>query len=86
MPAPKIALADLIALAHSDTHPDANDTVELVAERLQNQIFESIYILPCTRDLAPPWSRRTLLLFRLDGLRSLSVNCLAESEKDWMST
>lgn len=54
LPSPKIAFADLIALAHADPHPEADDTVELVAERLMDQAFDSIYILPCTRDLAPP--------------------------------
>lgn len=54
MPSPKIALADLIALAHSDPDPNANDALELVAERLLDQTFESMFILPCTRDLGPP--------------------------------
>ncbi|MBK1835839.1 ParA family protein [Azospirillum sp. YIM B02556] len=54
LPVPKVSFADLIALAHTDPHPSAENTVELVSERLVDQVFHSIFILPCTRDLAPP--------------------------------
>ena len=48
LPSPGIAFADLIALAHTDPHPAADETVDLVAERLTDQVFESIFLLPCT--------------------------------------
>jgi MinD-like ATPase involved in chromosome partitioning or flagellar assembly len=54
MPTPRVAFADLLALAHVDPDPGAEKTVDLVVERLADQNIDGITILPCTRDLGLP--------------------------------
>lgn len=49
---PRVGLEDLIALAHSDTSSDRENTVKFVADRLSDHSFEnSLVILPLRRDL-----------------------------------
>lgn len=54
MPAPRVAFADLLALAHTDPDPEAKTTINLVAERLADQDVDGITVFPCTRDLGLP--------------------------------
>lgn len=49
LPSPPVSFADLIALAHGDPSPEATDSVQLVADRLQSALIDDIYILPSFR-------------------------------------
>ncbi|MGI2904821.1 ParA family protein [Tolypothrix sp. VBCCA 56010] len=49
LPSPPVSFADLLALAHGDPSPEAIDSVQLVAERLQSALIDNIYILPSFR-------------------------------------
>ncbi|MEH2052024.1 KGGVGR-motif variant AAA ATPase [Nostoc sp.] len=49
LPSPPVSFADLIALAHGDSSPEATDSVQLVADRLQSALIDDIYILPSFR-------------------------------------
>lgn len=52
LPSPPVSFADLLALAHGDPSPEANNTVQLVADRLQSALIDNIYILPSFRSTA----------------------------------
>ncbi len=54
MPSPRVAFADLLSLAHADPDASASGAVALVAERLEDQYVDGIYVLPCTRNLDLP--------------------------------
>lgn len=54
MPSPRVSFADALALAHSSQDVEANDAIDLVVERLSDQIVDGITVLPCTRDLGLP--------------------------------
>ncbi len=49
LPSPPVSFADLLALAHGDQSPSANNTVQLVADRLQSALIDDIYVLPSFR-------------------------------------
>lgn len=49
LPNPDICFADLLALAHGDPSPEAESTVQLVADRLQSSLIDGIYVLPSFR-------------------------------------
>ena len=49
LPSPPVAFADLIALIHGDPDPEATDSIQLVAEKLQNALLDNIYVLPAFR-------------------------------------
>ncbi|MBW4491778.1 MAG: AAA family ATPase [Oscillatoria princeps RMCB-10] len=49
LPSPPVCVADLIALAHGDPSPEANNAVQLVADRLQSALIDGIYVLPSFR-------------------------------------
>lgn len=54
MPSPRVSFADALALAHSSPDPQANEAIDLVVERLSDQIVDGLTVLPCTRDLDLP--------------------------------
>ncbi|WP_188054767.1 KGGVGR-motif variant AAA ATPase [Sphingosinithalassobacter sp. CS137] len=66
MPSPRIAFADLLAIAFTSSEIDADDAIETVAGRLADQEIDGLVVLPCTRDL---------------GLPSVSPEALTLSEK-----
>ncbi|MBW4616906.1 MAG: AAA family ATPase [Desmonostoc vinosum HA7617-LM4] len=49
LPSPPVSFADLLALAHGDPSPEANNTVQLVADRLQSALIDDIFVLPSFR-------------------------------------
>lgn len=49
LPAPPISFSDLLALAHGDPSSKAEDTIQLVADRLQGALVDGIYLLPSFR-------------------------------------
>lgn len=50
--APKVSLEDVIALAHSEDHPDAPETIAFAAERLRDHAIPgNLIVLPLRRDL-----------------------------------
>lgn len=49
LPSPPVSFADLIALVHGDPDPEAIDSIQLVADRLQSAFIDDIYILPAFR-------------------------------------
>ena len=49
LPSPPICFADFIALIHGDPSPDAEQTIELATQKLQNALVDGIYILPSFR-------------------------------------
>ena len=49
LPNPDICFADLLALAHGDPSPEAESTIQLVADRLQSSLIDGIYVLPSFR-------------------------------------
>ncbi|NEP25066.1 AAA family ATPase [Moorena sp. SIO3I6] len=49
LPSPPICFADFIALIHGDPSPDAEPTIELATQKLQNALVDGIYILPSFR-------------------------------------
>ncbi|NEO49168.1 MAG: AAA family ATPase [Moorea sp. SIO4A3] len=49
LPYPPICFADIIALIHGDPSPDAEPTIELATQKLQNALVDGIYILPSFR-------------------------------------
>lgn len=51
LPDPPVSFADLLALAHSDTSPNAEKAVTLVADRLQSTLIDGIHILPSFRNV-----------------------------------
>ncbi|MBD2503209.1 KGGVGR-motif variant AAA ATPase [Anabaena azotica] len=51
LPSPPVAFADLIALVHGDPDPEATDSIQLVANRLQSAFIDNIYILPAFRSI-----------------------------------
>ncbi|MDF5723367.1 MAG: AAA family ATPase [Rhizonema sp. PD37] len=52
LPFPPVSFADLLALAHGDPSPGANNTIQLVADRLQGALIDDIYVLPSFRSTA----------------------------------
>ncbi|QCI98843.1 ParA family protein [Agrobacterium larrymoorei] len=54
MPNPRIAFADLLAIASTSLEIEANDAIEIVASRLADQDIDGLTVLPCTRDLGLP--------------------------------
>ncbi|WP_370008281.1 KGGVGR-motif variant AAA ATPase [Sinorhizobium fredii] len=63
MPKPRIAFADLLAIAATSSEIEANDAIETVAGRLADQEIDGLIVLPCTRDLGlPSVSPETLTL------------------------
>ncbi|AOY79742.1 AAA family ATPase [Moorena producens JHB] len=46
LPYPPICFADIIALIHGDPSPDAEQTIDLATQKLQNALVDGIYILP----------------------------------------
>ena len=46
-----IALNDFLALVHSDTNPEADESIALTAERLQTLLLDNVYILPAFRNV-----------------------------------
>lgn len=49
LPSPPVSFADLLALAHGDSSSEANNTVQVVADRLQSSLIDNIYVLPSFR-------------------------------------
>ncbi|MCG5058148.1 MAG: AAA family ATPase [Limnoraphis sp. WC205] len=49
MPSPSVSFADLLALAHGDPSPEAENAIQLVANRLQSSLIDQIYVLPSFR-------------------------------------
>lgn len=49
LPSPPVSFADLIALVHGDPDPKATDSIQLVADRVQNALIDNIYFLPAFR-------------------------------------
>ncbi|NER89076.1 AAA family ATPase [Moorena sp. SIO3A2] len=49
LPYPPICFADIIALIHGDPSPDAEQTIDLATQKLQNALVDGIYILPSFR-------------------------------------
>jgi MinD-like ATPase involved in chromosome partitioning or flagellar assembly len=49
LPSPPVSFADLLALAHGDSSPEAENAVQLVADRLQSALIDGIYVLPSFR-------------------------------------
>ena len=49
LPSPPVSFADLIALVHGDSDPKATDSIQLVADRIQNALIDNIYFLPAFR-------------------------------------
>ena len=54
IPNPRIAFADLLALAATSSDIEANDAIETVAARLADQEIDGLIVLPCTRDMGLP--------------------------------
>lgn len=54
MPNPRVAFADLLAMAFTSSEVEANDAIDIVAKRLVDQEIEGLVVLPCTRDLGLP--------------------------------
>jgi MinD-like ATPase involved in chromosome partitioning or flagellar assembly len=54
MPNPRIAFADLLAIAFTSSEIDAHDAIELVSSKLVDQEIDGLIVLPCTRDLGLP--------------------------------
>jgi MinD-like ATPase involved in chromosome partitioning or flagellar assembly len=52
LPSPPVSFADLLALAHGDSSPEAENAVQLVADRLQSALIDGIYVLPSFRSHA----------------------------------
>jgi MinD-like ATPase involved in chromosome partitioning or flagellar assembly len=52
LPSPPVSFADLLALAHGDSSPEAENAVQLVADRLQSALIDGIYVLPSFRSNA----------------------------------
>ena len=51
LPTPPVSFSDLLALAHSDSSVNATNAVQLVADRLQSALVDSIYFLPSFRSM-----------------------------------
>lgn len=49
LPSPPVSFADLLALAHGDPSPEAENAIQLVADRLQSALIDEIYVLPSFR-------------------------------------
>lgn len=49
LPAPPISFSDLLALAHGDSSSNAENAVQLAADRLQGALVDRIYLLPAFR-------------------------------------
>lgn len=49
LPTPPVSFSDLLALTHSDSSPQAENAVQLVADRLQSALVNGIYFLPSFR-------------------------------------
>lgn len=49
LPTPPVSFSDLLALTHSDPSPQAENAVQLVADRLQSALVDGIYFLPSFR-------------------------------------
>ncbi|NEO39814.1 MAG: AAA family ATPase [Moorea sp. SIOASIH] len=49
LPYPPICFADIIALIHGDPSPDAEQTIDLATQKIQNALVDGIYILPSFR-------------------------------------
>jgi MinD-like ATPase involved in chromosome partitioning or flagellar assembly len=49
LPDPPVSFADFLALVHSDPDPQAQDSILLVAERLQSALIDGTYVLPSFR-------------------------------------
>lgn len=49
LPEPPISFADLLTLVHGDPEPQAEEAVQLVAERLAGALIDDIYVLPAFR-------------------------------------
>ncbi|NEP10039.1 MAG: AAA family ATPase [Symploca sp. SIO2C1] len=49
LPNPDICFADVLALAHGDPSPEAENTVKLVVDRLKSSLIDGIYVLPSFR-------------------------------------
>jgi MinD-like ATPase involved in chromosome partitioning or flagellar assembly len=52
LPSPPVSFADLMALVHGDPHPDAKESIELVASRIREVLLGGIYVLPAFRSAA----------------------------------
>lgn len=51
LPNPPVSFSDLLALAHSDSSPQAENAVQLVADRLQSALVDGIYFVPSFRSI-----------------------------------
>jgi MinD-like ATPase involved in chromosome partitioning or flagellar assembly len=49
LPTPPVSFSDLLALTHSDSSAQAENAVQLVADRLQGALVDGIYFLPSFR-------------------------------------
>ncbi|MFZ0593393.1 MAG: hypothetical protein WAM39_23250, partial [Bryobacteraceae bacterium] len=58
LPAPRISFADILAIAHGDGSPDAEETLALASDHLQSQSFDNCVFVPAFRS--------TTSLHRLD--------------------
>ena len=49
LPNSPVSFADLLALAHGDSSPEAGDAIQLVADRLLSSLTDGIFVLPSFR-------------------------------------
>ncbi|MEL7034451.1 MAG: AAA family ATPase [Cyanobacteria bacterium J06592_8] len=49
LPSPSVSFADLLALAHGDPSSEAENAIQLVADRLSSSLVDQIYVLPSFR-------------------------------------
>jgi MinD-like ATPase involved in chromosome partitioning or flagellar assembly len=49
LPNSPVSFADLLALAHGDPSPEAEDAIQLVADRLLSSVTDGIFVLPSFR-------------------------------------
>jgi MinD-like ATPase involved in chromosome partitioning or flagellar assembly len=52
LPDPPVSFVDFLALVHGDPNPSAEDSIELVADRVRDAMLEGIYVLPAFRSVA----------------------------------
>jgi MinD-like ATPase involved in chromosome partitioning or flagellar assembly len=52
IPRPEISFVDLLALVHGDSTQEAQESIELAAERIKDMLLDGIYVLPSFRAIS----------------------------------